>query len=104
MKQCIFEHSCNCPCNAEKDLESSDNVYIFLQELYGDLAILSREKYNINDLECAYCLIKSALETVKLNKQKYSRRKIYSLTTAKNRITEFFLEQTLDRIRNFIYS
>lgn len=99
MKQRIFEDPCQCPCSVKKDMEKSENVYMFFKEFFEEFETSDWEKDTIADLECAYCLVQSALMTAKLNKRKYSNNKISDLTNAKNSITEIFLEKTLDRLR-----
>ena len=102
MKQRIFDDSDECPCIAKKDLEESKNVYDFLNGFYEGLETNDWEKYDLVDIECAYCLVKAALKIVKSDKQKYSACKVCSLHSAKNSITEIFLEKVLNRIRYFL--
>jgi len=102
MRQRIFDDSDKCPCRVKKDMEESKNVYAFLEEFYGDMETYNWGKYDLVDIECAYCLVKSALKIVKSDKQKYSACKVCSLVSAKNSITEVFLEKALNRIRHFL--
>ena len=73
MKKRIYDNEYPCPCSAKKDMETSEDVYTFLQNLYQRLDTFDWNKFGLADLECAYC-----------------------------NVTENFLELILDRIRLFI--
>lgn len=99
MKQHIFNHEFTCPCRAKIDMENSSNILAFINDFYGDIESMNWDNYCLEDIECAYCLMQAAIKITKSNEHKYGINKICSLITAKNCITEIFLEKTLDRIR-----
>ena len=71
-------------------METSEDVYIFLENFYEGLDTFDWDRFGLADLECAYCLLQ------------FATNKISILTNAKNNITEKFLELILERIRLFM--
>ncbi|MBX9186910.1 hypothetical protein HCG69_02235 [Bacteroides sp. K03] len=102
MKKRIYDNEYPCPCSAKKDMETSEDVYTFLQNLYERLDTFDWNKFGLADLECAYCLLQFAVKLAESDRQKYNKNKISILTNTKNNVTEKFLELILDRIRLFI--
>lgn len=74
MKERIFELKVTCPCTARNDMEECENVYLFLDDFYGEMDRCDWSNYDNADLECAFCLSKFAVEIAKANKQKYNKK------------------------------
>jgi hypothetical protein len=102
MKKRIFDDESPCPCSVKKDMETSEDVYIFLENFYEGLDTFDWDRFGLADLECAYCLLQFATKLAESDRPKYNRNKISILTNAKNNITEKFLELILERIRLFM--
>ena len=102
MKKRIFYDEYPCPCSVKKDMETSEDVYIFLENFYEGLDTFDWDRFGLADLGCAYCLLQFATKLAESDRPKYNRNKIPILTNAKNNITEKFLELILERIRLFI--
>ncbi len=83
-------------------METSEDVYTFLQNLYERLDSFDWNKFGLADLECTYCLLQFAVKLAESDRQKYNKNKISILTNTKNNVTEKFLELILDRIRLLI--
>lgn len=102
MKKRIFNDQYPCPCRAKIDIEKSKNIYAFLEDLYGDIETYDWSKYDLTDLECAYCLVQAAFKRVKSNNQKYDTDKITKLTNTRHVLTEVYLNRILDHIHRFL--
>lgn len=90
MEQKIFGKDYTCPCMARLDLETSTNKYAFLEDLYDELN-QDWEKVQLEDLECAYCLLKLAIS--------YKSNKRELLICIKDKVATAFLEKTLKILR-----
>ena len=54
MKKRIFDDEYPCPCSVKKDMETSEDVYIFLENFYEGLDTFDWDRFGLADLECAY--------------------------------------------------
>ena len=63
MKKRIFDDEYPCPCSVKKDMETSEDVYIFLENFYEGLDTFDWDRFGLADLECAYCLLQSVSYT-----------------------------------------
>lgn len=90
MEQKIFDKEDQCPCPARLDMEVSINKYAFLEDVYGKLD-QDWEKVQLEDLECAYCLLKSAIS--------YKSNKRELLICIKDKVATAFLEKLLTILR-----
>ena len=86
----------------KEDIEKSKNIYAFLEDLYGDIETYDWSKYDLTDLECAYCLVQAAFKRVKSSNQKYDTDKITKLTNTRHVLTEVYLNRILDHIHRFL--
>lgn len=94
----VFDTYPQCPCLMKQDMESSQDVYEFIEENYGKIDSYNWESISLSNTECAYCLLCEALKIVQKDKIKYGEKKISLLIQAKNITMENFLYKVLDKI------